>query len=380
MAMEGPSLCDRWSAHHSQLMNPDLWSTLPRELLQCIFARLPLSQIIRLRCVSKEWMRTVTEADSGAEFRRSHAEANPKMFGLIYQTLDHDDKTFGLALCDVRSNEWYKFAIDTPYTEHSFITMCASDGGLVCIISRVKSNTPLLIIVCNPLTRQWKALPSLSPIQPLMVQLVMNRDTKGYQVVVVYCEGDVKAKVYNSVTGEWQTSSSTVFLGYQYHWAVDDAVLEFSRYCPCIYDSDGFKAVDGTLVEGASVKGHALVGGHLFVLHQDLGDNNRELGVSQKRYFISEYVRCKLDWVRLKDHSLTDLKYCSHSEHFDEFDLFGCKGFLLVCNCCESCNLAEVYDLSTGKWHVIRDMPVLIPAGLVVWDGGMCELQWDAVP
>lgn len=73
-----------------------------------------------------------------------------KMFALVYQTLDLEDKMFGLALCDVRSNEWYKLAIGTPYIEHSFITRCASDGGLVCIISRVKVRSfkgPLVIIV-----------------------------------------------------------------------------------------------------------------------------------------------------------------------------------------------------------------------------------------
>lgn len=78
-------LIDHWSVHGGQSMNPDLWSTLPRELLHCISARLPLPQIIRLRCISKERMRTITESDSGAEFRRSHAEANPKIFGLVYQ-------------------------------------------------------------------------------------------------------------------------------------------------------------------------------------------------------------------------------------------------------------------------------------------------------
>lgn len=67
----------------------------------------------------------------------------------------------------------------------------------------------------------------------------------------------MKAKVHSSTTGEWQASSSSVFLGYQYHWAFDeeDQAHEFSRHCPCVFDSaNGLKAVDGALVEGASVK------------------------------------------------------------------------------------------------------------------------------
>lgn len=248
------------------------------------------------------------------------------------------------------------------------------------------------------LTRQWKALPPhcSSPVHPLMVQLVMNRNTKGYEVVFMYCKtergapGDIKTKVYNSATGEWlnaKSSSSTILLGYQHRWAVDDyfELLDFSRCSRSLYDSDGFKALDPTPVQGASVRGHALVGDHLFVLHEDMGEGRDRSGEveHQNRYFISEYRGQKSsnpNWVRVKDHSLTDLKYCLHREHFDDFDLFGCKGFLMVSNACESCGFAEVYDLSTGKCHVITDMPVFIPADLVVWDAGMCKLQWDAVP
>lgn len=63
--------------------------------------------------------------------------------------MDFEDKMFGLVLCDVRFNEWYKLVIGILYIEYSFIIRCVSDGGLVCIILRVKvrSFKGLLVII-----------------------------------------------------------------------------------------------------------------------------------------------------------------------------------------------------------------------------------------
>ena len=49
--------CEHECAHHAALMNPTIWSGLPVELLQSVFARLPLAGIIRLQCLSREWNR-----------------------------------------------------------------------------------------------------------------------------------------------------------------------------------------------------------------------------------------------------------------------------------------------------------------------------------
>lgn len=75
--MEGHSVCKHSRAHHEELMDPVLWSTLPTEILHMILARLPLTSIISLQCLSKEF--------SQPEFMQlcASVDPNPKMFKLV---------------------------------------------------------------------------------------------------------------------------------------------------------------------------------------------------------------------------------------------------------------------------------------------------------
>ena len=49
-------------------MDPAVWRNLPKDLLQRVFARLPLHQTVRLQCLSKAWHWNVTAKESA--FRR----------------------------------------------------------------------------------------------------------------------------------------------------------------------------------------------------------------------------------------------------------------------------------------------------------------------
>lgn len=64
-------------------------------------------------------------------------------------------------LCDVRSNRWHKLAFSS--SDEVPCQAMSSDGGLVCMVS-VTLNGLVRIVVCNPLTRAWRELPS-HPLQ-----------------------------------------------------------------------------------------------------------------------------------------------------------------------------------------------------------------------
>lgn len=68
---------------------PASWSTMPVELLQLVFARLPLPKIIQLRSLSKSWNRSFTSEE--LEFMRACTDAGPRVFAMIT-----DDGDFGV--------------------------------------------------------------------------------------------------------------------------------------------------------------------------------------------------------------------------------------------------------------------------------------------
>lgn len=58
--------CKHSCAHHKELMDPAVWSNLPKCISQMVSSRLPLTQIIHLQCLSKEWCRIAKESDLGS--------------------------------------------------------------------------------------------------------------------------------------------------------------------------------------------------------------------------------------------------------------------------------------------------------------------------
>ena len=405
------------SSEHSCLcapMEPALWSTLPNELLHQIFARLPLPQIIRLQCLSTEWEWNLTSEDS--EFTRTCSEANPKIFAMVAE--GHTYGSVSVRLYDIKANRWH--SIVYPYHLYHVDTLCAGDGGLVCIVSTAtnKKKTPLIITVFNPLTGQCRALPhqDLRKLQLQMVQLVMDRDTRCYKVIVVGEKkrragrsGDVVAKIYSSETGAWSSKFEGVLdliFGHQYSWDHDlhgggfaeDNFLEENRLGPCAYDCSGRQllelldvshpCIDRIYVQfhhEASSQCYALVKDHLFVLHEETYEATNIMGNIYlcRRYCISEYQgqKCEPYWVKLKVHRCKEFERPPASV-FYTMSLYACKGFLLVKAENDEGDayrhvLTWLYDLSTAKWQAIPPFPdeVFYPSS-----DTMFELQWDAIP
>lgn len=81
------SACEHSCGDHTKLMNPGLWETLPRELLQLVFARLPVDEIGSLQFLNTDWQKTIL-ADS--EFHRACNEVHRKMVCLITGANNYD--------------------------------------------------------------------------------------------------------------------------------------------------------------------------------------------------------------------------------------------------------------------------------------------------
>jgi hypothetical protein len=274
--------CKHFCAHHTSLMDPAVWRNLPEEVLQMVFARLPLLQIVSLKCLSKAWRWNVTAVESG--FRRLCAGLQkPNVFALADEAI-HSIGVLDIKMFDVEAQKWHKFEM-TLQPQFFCETMAACDGGLVCFVSRMlnKVANPLLIVVLNPLTKEYKVLPtlaSLNKVQPQMVQLIMDRETKCYKVVLVGKKnrrtGTVLAKVYSSATGRWSTPDPVpeqLVFGYHFRWRPnrdDHDQLLADRVGPCAYachEAELLKLGDHVITSLDSCKAYALVNDRLFVLH-----------------------------------------------------------------------------------------------------------------
>lgn len=108
-------------------MYPGLWRTLPKELLQLVFARVPVPKINQLRCLSREWRLSLY---TGSNFMWACAEAGPKIFETI---TEHCQGLISVWLYDIRANRWHTF-MRQFMEKHSFDTMCAGNLGLMCFV------------------------------------------------------------------------------------------------------------------------------------------------------------------------------------------------------------------------------------------------------
>ncbi|KAG0566855.1 hypothetical protein KC19_7G093000 [Ceratodon purpureus] len=411
--IEKPNEC---CEHLCSFMNPALWSTLPTELLQMVFARLPFPQVYQdLRLLSKQWKWNATAGDS--ELNRARSEVNPKFFAMLF---DHvwvtDDYRFSESyMYDAKDNLWRLF----PRQEYGKI-MSAS-GGLVCCVSSSKLLTKVLdlktelvkklvteerslrISVCNPLTRQFKELPS-HPLNfdrpPLMVDLKVNHDSKYYEVIVVgIMDAGIVGKwcaamIYNSGTGEWSAVHNrgqyknplfTCIFGCELQWGDEKAVRQSDRKLRlCAFDFAAHQFLllgDPGIGQFIShVHGSALVGDRIFVLHKEIFGGE---------YYILEYQGQTVEpiWVKLRTHKCHHFGIDLHKIYTLRLD--ACEGFLMVTatntygrtdtilSSGYQHDLAWLYDLGTGEWKSIKAHRALVgdPG-----PGIMCELRWDAVP
>ncbi|KAG0553970.1 hypothetical protein M758_12G055400 [Ceratodon purpureus] len=375
-------------------MDPALWSTLPMEIQQLVFARLPWQDIIRLRCVSKQWKRCVSSEN--CEFMRLCTEVNPRMFAMINRI--YENGTISVRVHDMKRYRWYHF-IDRVVMGDEFCshTMCAGDGGLVCIVTppgrdNVKKR-PLVITVCNPLTREQVELPShnLCSVRPKMVQLMMDRERKCYKVIVVGKMKGAALQIYSSETRSWSsaTSSADVIFGHAFQWLYDAEYLYEEYLGPCVYDCAKsqwikLKNSDSPWIR-ASVESYVSVGDRLFVLHKKRHtyENRGRQAEDGVRYCISEYrgQKEKPYWAKVKVHRCKEFEIPPRSKHY-VMHLKACKDFLLVfVENGESGDYRHqhtyLYELSTGIWQAISRIP---EDDEQAQNDTMFELRWDAVP
>ncbi|KAG0626570.1 hypothetical protein M758_2G135400 [Ceratodon purpureus] len=380
--------CRHSCKHHPELLDPFLWNSLPEDVVELVFARLSTGKIIALCEESKVWSAMARSSN----FRGVFSEGHPEIFGLV--RWDEAGKRFWNLTYDVKSKEWMcqklaglSEAIRASKYDRYRDLMFASDGGLVCFVPQ-GDYSPFTILVGNPLTDEWKALPQLSRARKdaltlvTVVQLVVDEDTKCYRVILVrgkLDEGACAAHCFDSKTGEWSSLVSGLVYG-------DSArslnkTLSKSSDNPVVHDCSTRKTyefidyLERDILESGRF---ALVKERLFML--EAWSPDPAFSEFNERFTVSEYA-WETSVSKVSRKSLID---CNFPRDY-QGHLYACKGFVLgIADNCEEGDdhhqLIRLYDLSAERWQELSMGDNCKFTDKELNKIFMCELRWDAVP
>ncbi|KAJ7231836.1 hypothetical protein O6H91_Y456600 [Diphasiastrum complanatum] len=191
----------------------DYSNSLPDDMLEKIFAVLPLLSLLRGTAVCKRWRRILTSES----FMAACALSPPhKPWYLMYRDSEH---SLGVAY-DPSSKKWHQFALPSF---DPFASFAASANGLACFMDKTNCD---VMYVCNPMTKMWRKLPN--PLSPWIsdysaVDMVVERENDLYKVVVArstpvpgdYSQWDLSIEVYDSVSNCWSTSNTRLLQGWR---------------------------------------------------------------------------------------------------------------------------------------------------------------------
>ncbi|KAG0583896.1 hypothetical protein KC19_3G169700 [Ceratodon purpureus] len=206
-------------------LDAELWSGLPTELMELVLQRLPISSLCKFRAVCKHWstLPTVTAED-------------PYFLCFPFNSISCELYSFiSCKLYSFTRNQWED--LDLSFLAPLLAQHCpgetisghvirldnsCSDGGLLCLKGAICDDLGYeqtrFLLVCNPLTRTTKFLPSLDPdtTEDLMylvhfgrsADYLMHRDPESgaYKIFAVVVEFHVQLHfyMYDSNLGLWE--------------------------------------------------------------------------------------------------------------------------------------------------------------------------------
>ncbi|XP_058785006.1 F-box/kelch-repeat protein At3g23880-like [Vicia villosa] len=195
------------SNDHDDLLLP--LPTLPNELLEEIFCRLPIKLLLQLRCLSK----SLNSLISDLKFTKKHLQMSTKNHHLIVTTKgesyvrSYPIQTI-LKFITINAN-----IHNFPLNEKDFHIVCSCDG-ILCLVVNLFS-----IMLWNPSIKKFKLLPPVrSPFQSgssANVAYGFGYDTfiENYKVVVVFIDASgnkSKIKVHALGTNFWRVVQSDI--------------------------------------------------------------------------------------------------------------------------------------------------------------------------
>lgn len=166
-------------------VNINIWSALPEDLMDRIFSYLPLTSILRLRCVCRRWNFLVQSKRFQSALSRV---CTPRPWFILC--------TIGRASCsyDPSMNKWH--TIIRPASANSstklqngsvrvspLTSILAVSGSLLCLGNQVAECRVLSI--CNPITKTQRHLPRMLQVSLIhKLAMIMDSSNHCYKIMV----------------------------------------------------------------------------------------------------------------------------------------------------------------------------------------------------
>ena len=227
------------------------WDSLPDDVHVKIIAGLPFQQVFQFRSVSTEYRDIINKRT----FQQARWERFPTE-GIFKPLVFFIDPMSGWHWVgfDLKSKKWTRLPpldfLETPDPGLIKEFLVAGSGGLLCV-NVSKQHGVEQIIICNPLTRDMRQLPSMNlPRQPVIMNLLLDKDTNNYKVIVAGSatigseELSRKTEVYDSITREWKLVGDVPGPEYALNEFQTGAVSKGILYCI------GFISTGDTITHG----------------------------------------------------------------------------------------------------------------------------------
>ncbi|KAG0556682.1 hypothetical protein KC19_11G071600 [Ceratodon purpureus] len=175
-----------------------VWTSLPKDLVEKVFAFLPLHSLFQARCVCKCW-KNVGFSNNLVKLR-AEAPDSPPYFP-VYLSKEVDRRWCAY---DHVQNKWLHLPPLT-FLPKEAKHILAGDGGLLCLS---ESPSSALNFVCNPVTGTFKKVPSLSQdYEPGITHMVVNGKSHGFKMIVTLTHYLESTHVFESRQNSWQATS-----------------------------------------------------------------------------------------------------------------------------------------------------------------------------
>ncbi|KAG0589926.1 hypothetical protein KC19_1G057600 [Ceratodon purpureus] len=216
-------------------MDPRIWGNLPVHILESILAWLPVSTLLKLRCVCKRFNNILHSPTLRATLRRINRPRSVQAW-YLFRGEGRECAAF-----NPEADSWCKLplqALNLP-SSATGIRVVAAAGGLLCLRQGER------MIVCNPLSKAWRELPPRQNTWKFpIVGMVMDTEIEEYVVVMAgSANPNTNGKKHDRLVTEVYSSRSKTWKSIEEDYPAQHLYQTNAVHCNGFLFSAGFESI-----------------------------------------------------------------------------------------------------------------------------------------
>lgn len=182
-------------------MDERIWGHLPEDLISEVLARVPPFYLFRLQSVCRRWNSILQDSS----FLKLHSQV--PSHGPCLLTFSRNSQSPQCSVFSLPLKSWHK--LPSGFLPEWAFWLVGSSGGLACFSGF--DGLCFKTLVGNPLTQQWRTLPSMHHNQQRQLIMVVDRQDKSFKVVAasdIFGDRTLPTEVYDSRKNSWSVYQS----------------------------------------------------------------------------------------------------------------------------------------------------------------------------